>query len=191
MKFLVGLFYFSLFFFSFSQIDSMKIYLWEEAKNCSPDSVYGISFSKLKLKEIPSELINFNKIKVLDLSNNKLSYLPDFLSTFHFLKKIDLSKNKFDTLPQVIYQIKSLQYLKFSRNNVSYIDSTIKNLSELKYIDFWDNPIENFPEAFIKLKKLKIIHAEGIRYGPKFQAYWKEIIPNATIYFDAPCNCKE
>jgi Leucine-rich repeat (LRR) protein len=100
-------------------------------------------------------------------------------------------KNKFDSLPAVVYEITSLKKLTFSRNQIERIDEKIGQLSELRYLDFWDNPIGVFPEAFLNLKKLKVVHAEGIRFGPKFQAYWSEIIPNVKIYFDAPCDCKE
>lgn len=191
MKLLAGLCFIWFNFVSFSQSDTTRVYTWDVAKNLSPDSVFAISFKKLKLSSLPEELKIYKNLTQLDVSFNKLTTLPSFLGDFKSLSKIDLSKNKFDTLPAIIYELSSLKKLSFSRNQIGFIDEKIAQLSELRYIDFWDNPIPVFPEAFLQLKKLKVIHAEGIRFGPKFQAYWKEIIPNCTIYFDAPCDCKE
>lgn len=191
MKSLVGLCFIWFSTFSYSQLDSTKIYEWELAKHLSPDSVFAISFKKMKLTSLPEDLKKYHQLTKLDVSFNKLTSLPSYLKDFKRLQVLDLSKNKFDSLPAVVYEITSLKKLTFSRNQIERIDEKIGQLTELRYLDFWDNPIGVFPEAFLDLKKLKVIHAEGIRYGPKFQAYWGEIIPNTKIYFDAPCDCKE
>jgi Leucine-rich repeat (LRR) protein len=191
MKYFVGICLILFNYCVFSQNDTIKVIKWEIAKNLHPDSVAGISFSKLNIKKLPSELEKYSKISVLDLSNNKLKELPSYLNSFQALTKIDLSKNKFNTLPDVVYDLKNLNVLIMNKNKISFLDEKIIQLSQLKYIDFWDNPMEKFPNAFIEMKKLKIIHAEGIRYGPKFQVYWKEILPNTQLFFDAPCDCME
>ena len=191
MKSIVGLCFIWFSIFSYSQQDSTKIYEWEAAKNLSPDSVFAISFKKMKLTCLPEDLKKYNQLTKLDVSFNQLTNLPSYLKDFKRLQVLDFSKNKFDSLPAVVYEIDSLIKLSFSRNQIEHIDEKIGQLTELRYLDFWDNPIGGFPSAFLNLKKLKVVHAEGIRFGPKFQAYWGEIIPNTKIYFDAPCDCKE
>jgi len=40
------------------------MYTWGEALSANPDSVYGITFEKMKLKSLPDELKNFTPSKV-------------------------------------------------------------------------------------------------------------------------------
>lgn len=166
-------------------------YPWLIAKNCSPDTIYGISFKKNRLDSLPSDLKRFKKLKTLDISHNKLENLPDFLTELKSLEEIDFSKNKFCAFPEQLFKINTLQKISFTRNSIESIPASISNLKELTYLDFWDNPIESFPEEFTLLPKLKTIHAEGIMFGPKFQKMWVEKLPKTNIYFDEPCDCKE
>lgn len=175
---------------SFAQAD-FRIYSWEEAKNCSPDTVYGISFRKMKLESLPQELANFKQLKSLDASFNKLKTLPAFLADFKQLQEIDFSKNKFMAFPEVLTDIPSLKKISFNRNGITLIPEKIAALKELEYLDFWDNPISSFPQAFMELSNLKTIHAEGIKYGPKFQQKWIDRLSGCTIFFDPPCDCVE
>lgn len=171
--------------------EKCTVYPWLIAKNCSPDTILGISFKKHRLDSLPSDLKRFNKLKSLDISHNKLENLPDFLTEFKALEEIDFSKNKFRVFPEQLFKISTLRKISFTRNNIESIPSPISNLKELTYLDFWDNPIASFPEEFTLLPKLKTIHAEGIMFGPKFQKMWVEKLPKTSIYFDEPCDCKE
>lgn len=175
---------------SFAQTD-FRMYSWEEAKNCSPDTIYGISFRKMKLDSLPEELAKFKNLQSLDVSFNKLKSLPAFLANFTRLEEIDFSKNKFTNFPEVVTDISSLKKISFNRNGIAQISEKVSSLRKLEYLDFWDNPIARFPEAFAELPNLKTIHAEGIKYGPKFQQRWIGRLPGCTIFFDPPCDCIE
>lgn len=176
--------------FSFSQ-ENIKIYDWNLVQNANPDTIFGISFKKMKLDSLPFSLSKFKNLKQLDVSFNKLKKLPDFITQFSKLENIDFSKNKFKVFPENICTIESLRRISFNRNEILAIPSSISKLKNLTYIDFWDNPIAQFPDAFLSLAKLKTIHAEGIMYGPKFQENWKNKLPDVTIFFDPPCDCRE
>ncbi|MES2589890.1 MAG: leucine-rich repeat domain-containing protein [Bacteroidota bacterium] len=173
---------------TFSQ-DKNGFYSLEEANQIHPDSVFKLSLKRQKLDSLPKEILKFKNITHLDLSFNKLSSLPDFLSEFKLLQEIDISKNKFTLFPTQLCLFPNLEHLKMNRNEIAKIDECIVFLSSLSYIDFWDNPIKEFPTAFLDLKNLKEIHAEGIRYNPKFQEKWFKALPKVKIFFDAPCDC--
>ncbi|MCE3296776.1 MAG: leucine-rich repeat-containing protein [Crocinitomicaceae bacterium] len=175
---------------SFAQ-SGLPVYSWEQAKNYSPDTVYSISFHKMKLEALPEDLAKFTRLKKLDISSNKLKTLPAFLAEFQDLEEIDFSKNKFTDFPEVLFQLQNLRKLSFNRNVIALIPENISALKKLEYIDFWDNPIARFPEAFTELPALKTIHAEGIKYGPKFQQRWITNLPDCNIFFDPPCDCVE
>lgn len=175
----------------FSYAQEVKIYPWSVAKSALPDTIYGISFQKMKLDSLPTDLQRFKNVKVLELNNNKLKTLPSWFSSFSYLESLNISKNKFDSLPGVLYQLTGLKKLSFAQNTVSQLGDNISLLKSLEFLDFWDNPIANFPQSLMDLENLKIVHAEGIKYGPKFQKKWIESMPLTEFFFDEPCDCRE
>jgi Leucine-rich repeat (LRR) protein len=176
-------------FLLFAQEEKITFLSLEEAQKIHPDSVFTLSLKKSKLEILPAEIYRFKNLRYLDLSFNKLTNLDSNISNFSQLKYLDFSKNKFETFPSNICQLENMEVLKFNRNSIQVIDSSIIQLQKLTYIDFWDNPIKTFPTAFLNLKSLKIIHAEGIKYSPKFQEKWISALDKVTIYFDPPCDC--
>lgn len=167
------------------------VYSWEEAQQASPDTVYAISFKKMKLDSLPAELMRFTRLRHLDLSFNRLKALPAWFSLFRELESLDLSKNKLTVFPQELLEAEHLRELSFNRNGIRVIPEGIIRLQALRSIDFWDNPVSAFPEAFAELPELREIHAEGIKYGPKFQERWLGRLPGCKIFFDPPCDCVE
>ncbi len=189
-KFAVFLFILSFQHTVFSQ-DKNGFYSLEEAFNIHPDSVFKLSLRKMKLDSLPSEILRFKNIQSLDLSGNKLKSLPEFIAEFSLLQEIDISKNKFTHFPEQICLLKNVAVLKMNRNEMAAIPECILNLKKLTFIDFWDNPMKEYPEAFLILENLKEIHAEGIRYNPKFQEKWIKALPKVKFYFDEPCDCMD
>lgn len=148
--------------------EQYKIYTWEEAQLLAPDSVFALSFRKMKLESLPKNLINYRN-----------------------LRQVDFSRNKFTVFPVEILELEHLEKLIFNRNRIEIIPDSISKLKNLVYIDFWDNPIPVFPETFLNMSTLKEIHAEGIKYGPKFHQKWITALPNVKLFLDPPCDCRE
>ena len=60
MKQLFALIFLFLSFPDFAQLNSGKVYLWNEVKHANPDTIQAVSFEKLKLDSLPS-LSNIEK----------------------------------------------------------------------------------------------------------------------------------
>ena len=178
--------------FSFGQkyqVENVVVYSWEEAKNANADTVYGISFEKLKLTAVPQELKKFKFLKVLDLSKNRLTELPDFIDQFPFLEDLSLEKNKLIYFPVRICKDTSLRYLRLGKNLFESLPNSIENLKKLEYLDLYDTPIGSLPETMINLTTLKEIDFTGIRFSKTFQQSWVERLDWVKIVFDSPCDC--
>ncbi len=173
--------------FSFGQ--DQKIYDWEVAQSADPDTIYAISFEKLKLTEVPADLARFTKVTHLNLSKNKLTKLPDFIKQFKQLEHLDLGKNDFFTFPVQICQLSELKTLIINRNAISSIPDCIEYVSKLELLDLYDNPISSLPESMARMTQLKKIDFTGIRFNKDFQKKWSEQLPNTKLIFDAPCEC--
>jgi hypothetical protein len=167
----------------------VKMYTWEEALNANPDSVFGITFEKMKLTEVPEKLAQFKKLRFLNLSKNKIEQVPNFIGDFSELEVLNVERNKLTIFPLVVCRLTKLKELIVNRNEITEIPECIEYAVSLEYIDIYDNPVGGLPESLARLKNLKNIDITGIRYSPKFQEQWIKTLPNVELIFDAPCDC--
>lgn len=177
-------------FGSWSQSE-VKIYEWEEIQGADGDTIYGVSFSKMKLDSVPESLSTYKHLRVLDLSKNKLKRIPTFLGELTELEVLDVSKNRLEVFPLPVCRMTNLKQLILNRNFFDYMPECIGYLENLEYIDLYDTPIHNLPEGLVKMKALKKIDLTGVRFAPSFQDKWNALLPNVEIIFDVPCQCME
>ena len=179
---------------SFSQdyvVENVVVYDWEIAKSANPDTIYGISFRKLKLEEVPQELEKFKQLKVLNLSKNRIVNLPEFIGELQFLEDLDLTKNKLEYYPLTLCKNSSLRFLRLGQNVFENLPACIESLQKLEYLDLIDTPISDLPESIARLKHLQEVDLTGIRFSPSFQETWIAKMSNVKMIFDAPCDCFE
>jgi Leucine-rich repeat (LRR) protein len=170
-------------------VQSFKVYTWEMAQNASPDSIFAISFEKLKLDSIPHDLMKYTQLKELYFGKNKLTNLPSDFILLKKLEVLDLSRNDFFIYPLEICQLTELKRLIINKNDFEEIPDCIRYNVNLEFIDLWETPIMDFPDAFMEMNKLVKIDARGITHGHAFHQKWKERLPNVKLLLDPPCNC--
>ena len=174
---------------AFSQ--SHHVYSWSVLENASPDTVYAISFSKEKRREIPKELARFTNLQYLDLEKNKLMELPNFIGDFKQLKYLNVARNNLSQFPIEICRLTNLEELILNRNNFETIPECIQYAKSIKYMDVYDTPIRSLPKTLTELPALEKIDFTGIRFSPTFQEMWFDLLPNVELVFDEPCDCME
>jgi Leucine-rich repeat (LRR) protein len=189
MKQLFALFFLCLSFHDFAQLNHGKVYSWKEVQQANPDTIYAISFEKLKLDSLPNQLWKFTQIRYLNLEKNQLAFLPDELKLLSQLTELNISKNKFTSLPLVICQLPNLQKLNASRNRIESIPDQIENCTHLTHLDFYDNLIEDFGLGIFNLSELKTLNIEGVMYGTNFADDLKRKLRNVEVLLDPPCKC--
>jgi Leucine-rich repeat (LRR) protein len=178
-------------FLSLSQAETVRVYAWNEVVNANADTVFGISFEKMRLTELPDGLRRFTHLKVLNVSKNRLTELPEYIAGFGSLELLDISKNEFLIFPLEICQLTRLTTLKANRNEFDLLPECFGNCSLLTFIDFWDTPIKSFPLSFYTMSALRYVDLQGVQYGPTFQEYLRKKMPWVKFKLDAPCNCME
>lgn len=171
--------------------DSLKVVTWEQAMKASPDTIYAIDASHLKLETVPEELLRFTNLVYLDLSKNKLTELPSEFGNLKKLRWLSVEKNKLSTGINEIFQLTQLRYLNIGKNEFDYLPVSIGYMSSLEVFSLWANPISELPQEIMNCKKLKQVDMRGILTGPSFQASWQERMPQVIWEFDAPCHCVE
>ena len=171
--------------------DEIHLYDWLDIQSADPDTIYGISFEKLKLERVPPELVRFKNVKTLDFQKNKLTEIPDFIADFKHLEQLNLEKNQLEYFPIQICRMLNLTHLYLSSNYFEAVPECICGLTSMIYMDFYDTPIRTLPQSLENLKNLKEIDFSGIKFSPSFQKSWTARLPNVKLIFDAPCDCME
>ncbi|KAG2386569.1 hypothetical protein C9374_002313 [Naegleria lovaniensis] len=136
-----------------------------------------------KIQSIPPEIIQFDALKVLDLSHNhNIKNFTYELMNLKNLKALDLSYNRVEKIPDAFFEkmVSKIMVLKLSSNNISFIGNgnwsnlastlieldladnklsiiphTICDLVNLTFLNFAGNQISVIPKEFYKLTKLK------------------------------------
>jgi hypothetical protein len=172
-----------------AQVGELRVYEWKDVLNASPDTIYGLSFAKLKLKSLPQDLSKFIHLKRLDLKKNKLTKLPNFIANFHALETIDLDKNDLIYFPVVFCRMPQLKNILIGNNSFEILPNCISGIKSLEYLDLYDTPITRLPDSFELLKNLQKVDLSGIKFSPEFQGLWLQKMPQVTWEFDPPCAC--
>ncbi|MBI2259329.1 MAG: leucine-rich repeat domain-containing protein [Flavobacteriia bacterium] len=191
MKKIAGLCFILFQLSSFAQNKTVNFINWDNAKLINPNEIEFLDCSKLKWKEIPTELRSYKNLKILLLNKNQLTDLPSFLSEFEDLEEIDLGKNKFSSLPFILLKMKHLKKIYLYKNQITILNEEVCELSSLIHLDLWENPISILPDCMSELKSLKEVHLEGIAFSERFQQDWILKMPNTQFFFDKPCSCKD
>jgi hypothetical protein len=114
-----------------------------------------LDLSNKDIGEIPSNIINLNELKKLNLKGNNLNgEIPTYLSKLTHLEEINLSNNKFyGQIPKSFLDIKNLTVLDISGNRLfGIIPSEFCNMKKLKDIKYHDNMNGIYPSSCIKRK---------------------------------------
>ena len=75
-----------------------------------------LDFSMLQLTDLPPQIGQLDKLKLLDLSNNQLAHLPADIGRLTNLEDLDLKDNQLASLPDELYNLDKLRYLDLSEN---------------------------------------------------------------------------
>ncbi|NRA12716.1 MAG: leucine-rich repeat domain-containing protein [Crocinitomicaceae bacterium] len=190
MKFLSAIILFLVCNCANGQSEGFVIYKWKDLPSTyNSDTIFGISFSKMKLDTVPKGLSKFKNLKHLDLSKNKLDQLPNFIGDMGKITFLSLEKNKFTSMPNELCRMKNIEHLILSRNLLRTLPSCIEYLKAVKYIDLYDNPISSLPDSFERMQNLEKIDLSGIRFSANFQDSWQQRLPNVKFIFDNACDC--
>ena len=190
---LFSLLFFSLTLYVYAQTEEEvkpRVYTSIERGLQEPDQVVILKLEKKRIKKFPEEIYQFKNLEQLILSRNKLKVIPPEIEKLSKLKVLDLSKNKIKKLPKEIGRLHNLQKLIINRNPIDSLPEEIGMLTNLEHLDMWSTELAILPDSIKQLEKLKVVELRGILFNQDQQDYMHSLLPEATIYFSPPCNCK-
>jgi len=116
-----------------------------------------ISLKWNRLKDIPSEFMNLQKLESLELNNNTIETLPEGIENLISLKHLNLNINCLKTLPRGIIKLNKLEYLNIKNNKYF----TRFDITRIKYYYKFYNKKQD--------KKESLLIDNFLKYAKKFR----------------------
>ena len=91
------------------------------------------------LTAVESTMFIFERIEVLNLSENHLKSIPEEIDRLIYLKSLILSDNELECLPASIGKLRELEYLYLSGNKLNDLPVNIIELKQLKCLSLTEN----------------------------------------------------
>lgn len=113
------------------------------------------------LTEFPLEILSLaNSLEILDLSNNLLTDLPVELVQLTKLKILFASNNRFETLPSILGDCENLEMVGFKANQINQVPEHSLP-KKLRWLILTDNRLEVLPESLGERPRLQKLALAG------------------------------
>jgi Leucine-rich repeat (LRR) protein len=108
------------------------------------------------LRQVPPEICNLERLRILDLSQNKLTSVDNILCLKH-LEYLELLGNKLTGIPENFGRLHNLEFLDISNNDFSHgIEGSFPE--KLREIRIGNANLTSFPMQLLKLKNLERLY---------------------------------
>jgi hypothetical protein len=120
------------------------------------DKVERLALSHNPQIAVPSQIIQCDRLRYLNLRWNQLKYFPDAILQLSKLEILDISKNRIVAIPEDIKRMTSLKFLAVARNRITRLPLALGEMGSLSKLKFDENPIEFPPPEALKQHKEKV-----------------------------------
>ncbi|XP_063708295.1 leucine-rich repeat-containing protein 58 [Culicoides brevitarsis] len=146
------------------------------------DDIENVFLHHNMLSHLPSGVMKFHNLKVLDISSNNLTSIPDQINQIPLvtfiaknnkltneslpkilfaqsrnIKEINLSGNRFEHFPQQLLDLRSLKYLYLGGNQIATLPPRISKMQSLQLLSLSGNHLIDVPETVGRLKNLQAL----------------------------------
>jgi len=172
-----------------SELENLRQFSSLEDALAQPDSVYRLRV-KAKGGILPTEVFtSFPNLLELDISRNRIKVLPTEVGQLNKLRRLLADRNKIATLPKEIGDLIALEELVMNRNELTELPKEIGNLKNLRRIDLWSNNLQELPSSMRQMPSLKEVDLRVIVMSDDQKDDIRELLPDAKVHLDKGCNC--
>ena len=104
---------------------------------------------------VPDEITQFHRLILLNLNWSRLRYVPDDLNHLSNLRQLYLNHNQLTSIPASLGHLSNLMILNLSNNLLTSIPDSLGNLIKISYLDLSGNYLTSLPDSLGRLQSLK------------------------------------
>eukprot|EP00056_Hartaetosiga_gracilis_P012387 m.197350 g.197350 ORF g.197350 m.197350 type:complete len:247 (+) comp13682_c0_seq1:128-868(+) len=135
---------------------SSKVVMEERLERSAKTGV--LALQGLGLTQIPSKVMELNKLRSISLAANNLAELPSELSRLKDLKTLQLESNSLRDLPSEYTSMKKMEKIFLQKNRFTAMPFCVLSFSKLKQLNISHNKLTSIPPEVFQLKKLEVIN---------------------------------
>ncbi|GAB3508629.1 COR domain-containing protein [Spirosoma knui] len=140
---------------------SLKPHIKEKLQSLKSNTS-NVQLTSGRIKEIPIELKDCERMRTLDLFGNSIQRIPDWFYNLKGLEHLSLKNNSFKEIPTIVFTLENIKSLNFAENQISELnDNIFVNLMNVEKVDISYNIIESIPYKNIDYPKCKILNLQG------------------------------
>uniref|UniRef100_UPI00398F2A35 leucine-rich repeat-containing protein 2 isoform X2 n=1 Tax=Pristiophorus japonicus TaxID=55135 RepID=UPI00398F2A35 len=131
---------------------------WKELPDSLKDKTYLKEWhiKKTSIEIIPSFIVIFQDLIVMDLARNYIKELPAEIGKMTKLKELNVSFNKLTSIPLELGDCENLEKLNLSNNlELSELPFELRDLQKLSYLDLSSNQFQSMPICVLRMSNLK------------------------------------
>ncbi|XP_067849121.1 leucine-rich repeat-containing protein 58 [Heptranchias perlo] len=149
-----------------------------------------LSLGGNRLKTIPPEIENLTSLELLYLGGNAIISIPPELANLPYLSYLGLCDNRIQGLPPQLAQLNSLRSLSLHNNLLTYLPREILNLVHLQELSLRGNPlVVRFVKDLIYGPPSLLELAGRIVKSHNFNYSLEDMPGNLVSYLDSASKC--
>ncbi|HVM62836.1 MAG TPA: COR domain-containing protein [Verrucomicrobiae bacterium] len=122
-----------------------------------------LALKGLKLRELPGEIGQLQRLRALSLGNNDLHHLTPEIGKLKMLESLGVEANRLVDLPPEIGDLSNLKSLLLYSNSLSTVPAEVGKLQNLRMLGLSSNLIAEFPVGLLQLASLQHLRLSGNR----------------------------
>jgi Leucine-rich repeat (LRR) protein len=100
------------------------------------DKVERLALSHNPQIAVPTQIIQCDRLRYLNLRWNSLKYFPEAILQLSKLEILDISKNRIVAIPEGIKRMSSLKFLAVARNRITRLPLSLGEMASLSKLKF-------------------------------------------------------
>jgi len=119
------------------------------------DTLEFLDLSDNQISELPDNIIQLKKLKIIFFERNHFTELPAILGKLPLLEMIGFKSNKITTIPENAFP-KKLRWLVLTNNQIKKLPKSIGDCQYLQKFTFAGNHVETLPSEMSRCKNLEL-----------------------------------
>ncbi|XP_062906700.1 leucine-rich repeat-containing protein 58 [Mobula hypostoma] len=134
-----------------------------------------VNFSGNRFEEVPSQLLELQRLKSLSLGGNRLKTIPPEIENLTSLELLYLGGNGILSIPPELANLQCLSYLGLCDNRIQGLPPQLAQLNSLRSLSLHNNLLTYLPQEILNLVHLQELSLRG---NPLVVRFIRDLIYN-------------